>query len=224
MVMSSQLEQRLLEIYQRLLFRYGPQNWWPADGPFEVAVGAILTQATSWKNVEKAISNLKEADVLQSAALRELELERLYQLIYPCGFYKVKALKLKAFAKYLAGYGDDLAQLFSQDLDSLRQELLSIYGIGEETADSILLYAADRPVFVIDAYTRRILSRLGLLPQASSYSALQSLFMENLPPDVPLYNEYHALLVRHGKETCRRAPLCQGCCLKDLCSSPRPGL
>jgi len=224
MVMSSQLEQRLLEIYQRLLSRYGPQNWWPADEPFEVVVGAILTQATSWKNVEKAIFNLKKADALRPAALRELELEELYQLIYPCGFYKVKALKLKAFANHLAGYGDDLDRLFSQDLGELRQELLSIYGIGEETADSILLYAANKPVFVIDAYTRRIVSRLGLLPQASSYSALQSFFMENLPRNTSLYNEYHALLVRHGKETCRRAPLCQGCCLKDLCSSPRPGL
>lgn len=208
----------LLEIYHRLLDRYGPQHWWPAEDPFEVIVGAILTQAAAWVNVEQAISNLKAAKPLTPAALRYLPLDRLATLIHPCGYYNAKATKLKAFAERLgARHGDDLGQLFALGVADLRQELLSIHGIGEETADSIILYAARKPVFVIDAYTRRIVGRLGLAPESDSYSALQSLFTENLPQEEGLFNEYHALLVRHAKEVCRKPPRCPLCCLRSIC-------
>ena len=214
------LQHKLIEIYHRLLIHYGPQHWWPADEPFEVIVGAILTQATAWSNVEKAIANLKEARGLTTTALRQLPLDRLAQLLYPCGYYNAKALKLKSFAQYLGEhYSDSLDELFSLDIDQLRNELLSIHGIGYETADSIILYAAGKPIFVIDAYTRRIFHRLGLGAASQSYGALQALFMKNLPHDEGLFNEYHALLIRHGKEVCRKKPLCNHCCLADLCPS-----
>ena len=209
----------LLDIYRRLFDRYGPQSWWPADNPFEVIVGAILTQSAAWTNVEQAISNLKAEMTLTPTALYDLPLDRLAQLIHPSGYYNAKALKLKAFADRLhSKYNSDLERLFALDTATLRPELLSIYGIGEETADSIILYAARRPIFVIDAYTRRIVSRLGLAPGKDSYSAFQELFTENLPHDEGLFNEYHALLVRHGKEVCRKIPRCTPCCLRSLCS------
>ncbi len=213
------LGDRLLEIYHCLLARYGPQYWWPAADPFEVIVGAILTQSAAWTNVERAISNLKAARVLTPAALRELPVDEVAGLIRPSGYYNAKALKLKAFAERLGSrYGGDLGELFALDTDQLRRELLSIYGVGEETADSIILYAAGRPVFVIDAYTRRILGRLGLAPEGGSYGAFQSLLAQNLPADEALFNEYHALFVRHGKEVCRKAPHCPHCCLRALCA------
>jgi endonuclease-3 related protein len=209
---------KLLEIYHCLLVHYGPQRWWPADSPFEVIVGAILTQAAAWGNVEKAIANLKRAEALSPAALRHIPTDDLARLIHPCGYYNSKAQKLKAFVQVLGEeYGDDLAALFSLDVSQLREKLLSIYGIGEETADSIILYAAGKPIFVIDAYTRHILRRLGLGPGGESYAAFQKLFMDNLPHQTYLFNEYHALLVRHGKEVCKKKPLCP-CCLSSLCS------
>lgn len=210
---------KLLEIYRRLLAHYGPQRWWPADDPFEVVVGAILTQSAAWGNVEKAITNLKKADALSPATLRRLPTDDLARLIYPCGYYNAKAQKLKAFVQVLGEeYTDDLEALFSLDMPQLRGKLLSIYGIGEETADSIILYAAGKPIFVIDAYTRRILRRLGLGPANESYAAFQEPFTSNLPPQTCLFNEYHALLVRHGKEVCKKKPLCP-CCLSSLCSA-----
>ncbi len=208
----------LLEIYHRLLARYGPQHWWPAEDPFEVVVGAILTQAAAWVNVEQALSNLKWATALTPVALRDLPLDRLATLIRPCGYYNAKAVKLRAFVERLgAHYGDDLGQLFALEIDDLRQELISIHGVGEETADSIILYAAKKPVFVIDAYTRRIIRRLGLTSVSDSYRAFQALFTENLPSEEELFNEYHALLVRHGKEVCGKIPQCTPCCLRSLC-------
>ena len=208
----------LLEIYQRLYQLYGPQHWWPGDGPFETIIGAILTQNTAWKNVERALDNLKTAQALSPQRLRELPIEALAQLIRPSGYFNTKARKLKAFAQHLDDrYQDDLAAFLSQETALLRQELLAIYGIGEETADDILLYAACLPSFVIDTYTRRIVRRLGVAPQKDSYGAFQSLFHENLYPDVNLFNEYHALLDRHAKETCRKSPLCDSCCLMELC-------
>lgn len=208
----------LLEIYHCLLERYGPQHWWPAEDPFEVIVGAILTQSAAWVNVEQALSNLKAARALSPAGLRYLTLNRLAELIRPCGYYNAKAIKLKAFMERLGlRHDDDLGQLFDLDVDGLRRELLSIHGVGEETADSIILYAAKKPVFVIDAYTRRIMRRLGLAPESDSYGAFQALFAENLPQEEGLFNEYHALLVRHAKEVCRKAPRCQVCCLRSLC-------
>ena len=181
-------------------------------------MGAILTQNTAWVNVEKALSNLKRAGALAPAALRQLSDEELAALIRPSGYYRAKAHKLKALAEFVGGYGDDLAVLFSEGTAALRKRLLDVHGIGEETADSILLYAARRPVFVVDAYTRRIFSRLGLGPGGDSYPGWQGFFMENLPHHESRFNEYHALLVRHGKELCRKRPRCRPCPLKDLCA------
>jgi endonuclease-3 related protein len=212
------LNHRLTEIYRLLLASYGPQHWWPADTPFEVIVGAILTQSAAWGNVEKAISNLKQARVMTSMSLRKLPLSKLAKLIYPSGYYNAKALKLKSFVEHLEeAHQDSLERFFLLDILRLRSELLNIHGIGPETADSIILYAAHKPMFVIDAYTRRILTRLGLNPLSDNYSAFQALFMGNLPADEKLFNEYHALLVRHGKEVCKKVPLCSNCCLKNFC-------
>jgi endonuclease-3 related protein len=208
----------LTDIYHKLLSRFGPQHWWPADEPFEVIVGAILTQSAAWGNVEKAIKNLREAGALSPKALRELTQAKLAELAYPCGYYNAKALKLKDFALWLGdNYQDDLDKLFAIDVADLRRQLLEIHGIGPETADSIILYAAGKPVFVIDAYTRRIMSRLGLASEKDSYAAYQALFMDNLPRDAQMFNEYHALLVCQGKSVCRRQPLCGECPLNDIC-------
>jgi len=212
------LGQALVDIYRRLFARFGPQHWWPAEEPFEVIVGAILTQSAAWGNVERAIANLKAAGALLPGKLRRLPLSRLAKLVHPCGYYNAKALKLKSFAFWLGNhYGDDLDKLFASDTDDLRRQLLSVHGIGQETADSILLYAADKPVFVVDAYARRILGRIGLTPEKDSYAGYQAFFMDSLPADVKLFNEYHALLVRLGKDVCRRRPLCSQCCLSDIC-------
>lgn len=212
------MKEKLLDIYDRLLSQYGPQHWWPAQGPFEVMVGAVLTQSAAWSNVEKAIANLREAGVLSAEMLGQLPLSELSALIYPSGYYNAKALKLKALATYLKGYGYDLGQLFTVETDRLRRELLGVHGIGEETADSILLYAANRPIFVIDAYTRRIFGRIGLTPERGRYEDYQRLFMNNLPGDTSLFNEYHGLLVCLGKNVCRKYPLCRQCCLAgEIC-------
>jgi endonuclease-3 related protein len=198
--------------------RYGAQHWWPAPEPFEIIVGAILTQSAAWGNVEKAIANLKSAKVLLPEALRRLTLPEVAGLIRPCGYYNAKALKLKSFVRWLGeNYNDDFSKLFTNDTDYLRQQLLSVYGVGQETADSIILYAANKPIFVIDAYTRRIINRIGLVPDSNSYNAYQNLFMNNLPADTQLFNEYHALLVCLGKSVCRNHPLCHQCCLKSIC-------
>jgi endonuclease-3 related protein len=212
------LKKVLPDIYQRLISRFGPQHWWPAEEPFEVIIGAILTQSAAWSNVEKAIKNLRGAGALSPQALRGLSNPKLAELVYPCGYYNAKSLKLKAFALWLGNhYNDDLDKLFALDAADLRQQLLSVHGIGPETADSIILYAAGKPVFVIDAYTRRILGRLGLAPERDSYAAYQALFRENLPKDAKMFNEYHALLVYLGKNVCRRQPLCGECCLSEIC-------
>ena len=219
--MTNALGDRLMDVYQRLLARYGPQDWWPGDSPFEVIVGAILTQSAGWIGVERAIDNLKAAGALSPAALRDVPIEELAVLIRPSVYFNAKSLKLKAFVEHLGErYDDDLDAMFRQDADQLRAELLSIHGIGEETADDILLYAAGKPVFVIDAYTRRIMGRLGVTPSVDRYGAYQSMFMDNLPRDEALFNEYHALLDRHAVEACRkRAPLCESCCLQDVCAT-----
>lgn len=214
------LRERLLTIYYRLLAAYGPQHWWPGDSPWEVIVGAILTQATSWANVEKAIANLKAANALDPATLCRIPQEQLAQLIRPCGYYNAKAGKLKAFAQYLQEfYNGDLNLLFALDIPALRRELLNIYGIGPETADCIILYAANKPIFVIDAYTTRIAARLGLARPKATYAELQALFMDNLPTETPLFNEYHALLVRLGKHACRKEPRCSLCPLVKECEA-----
>jgi endonuclease III related protein len=210
-----------MEIYDRLLACYGPQHWWPGEEPFEVMVGAILTQSAAWTNVEKGIANLKKAKALSPRALRELTQTELAVLIHSCGYYNAKAVKLKALSRWLGErFEDSLEQMFAGDTWSLRNELLNVHGIGEETADSILLYAGNKPVFVIDAYTRRIIDRLGLSPKGQKYGDYQKLFMDNLPHDVQMFNEYHALFVSLGKNQCRKSqPLCENCCLKEICRS-----
>ncbi|MFA5240598.1 MAG: endonuclease [Phycisphaerae bacterium] len=205
------------DIYQRLFACFGPQNWWPGETPFEVMVGAILTQSASWHNVEIAITSLKQAGVLSPKTLREISPEELGRLIHSSGYYNAKAKKLKALVEWLGQYEDDPDKAFAGKLDDKRRELLNIHGIGPETADSILLYAAGKPVFVIDAYTRRITERIDIAPQRDTYEAYQRLFMSNLEPDAPLFNEYHALLVKLGKDVCRKKPLCPACCLKEVC-------
>ncbi len=217
---NQSVSQTLLNIYHQLMTRYGPQYWWPAKEPFEIIVGAILTQSAAWGNVEKAIANLKSAGALSPEALRRLALNDVATLVHPCGYYNAKALRLKSFAYWLGEhFNDNLSKLFASDINYLRQLLLSVHGIGQETADSIILYAANKPIFVIDAYTRRITNRIGLAPDSNSYSAYQSLFMNNLPADVKLFNEYHALLVCLAKDVCRKHPLCQQCCLNNICQS-----
>lgn len=212
------IRQALQNIYRRLIDYYGPQYWWPAQELFEVIVGAILTQSAAWLNVEKAIANLRVAKALSPKVLRQFSLSEIATLIRPCGYYNAKALKLKALANWLGKcYNDSLDRLFANNIDHLRQQLLSIHGIGEETADSIILYAANKPIFVIDAYTRRIISRTGLALESNSYTAYQSLFMNHLPTDARLFNEYHALLVCLAKNVCRKYPLCRQCCLNDIC-------
>ncbi|MDO8531397.1 MAG: hypothetical protein Q7T26_04400 [Dehalococcoidia bacterium] len=214
---------KLREVFRRLRGAYGPQRWWPAETPFEVIVGAILTQAAAWTNVERAIKRLKEEGMLSPRAIREAPRDRLAVIIRSAGYFNAKAAKLQAVCLHLGErYGDSLDRLFDQDVAALRAELLGLYGVGEETADSIILYAAGKPSFVIDAYTRRILARLGVRPREDSYAAHQALFMERLPPSAPLFNEYHALLVRHGKESCVKSmPRCAGCCLADICRHAR---
>lgn len=212
------LEQKLTTIFNSLFGKYGSQHWWPAESPFEVILGAILTQATTWQNVEKTIINLKYSDLLNATALRTIPEKALARLLYSCGYYNAKAKKLKSFADYLGKfYNDNLLDFFSKSTKDLRSELLSIHGIGYETADSIILYAAKKPIFVVDAYTRRIFIRIGLIDQSLSYQDIQLLFMENLPHDEKLFNEYHALLVQHGKQVCKTSPICDQCCLIDIC-------
>lgn len=212
--MDETINKMLEDIYRILFKRFGPQHWWPAEEPFEVIVGAILTQSTAWTNVEKAIANLKAVGKLSPLALRRLPEADLAALIHPCGYYNVKVQKLKAFVGWFGEqYSDSLDKLFSGDINHVRYQLLQVYGIGKETADSIILYAGNKPAFVIDAYTRRIIDRIGIAPATSSYAAHQALFLSHLPPDAALFNEYHALLVKLGKEYCRKRPLCEGCCL-----------
>jgi len=207
-------------IYIRLFSAYGEQHWWPGSDAFEIIVGAILTQQVAWKNVEKAIDALKGAGLMDPETLLRAPLDEVAALIRPTIYYNQKAKKLHSFLVFLQErHHGDLSDLLSLPLPALREELLSVHGIGEETADSIILYAAGKPSFVIDAYTRRIMQRLGLINGTESYAALRALFMQSIPADVKLYNEYHALFVRHGKERCRsRAPLCSGCPLGDLCN------
>jgi endonuclease-3 related protein len=220
------MDERLGEIYRRLYAHFGPQHWWPGGGAFEVIVGAILTQNTAWTNVEKAIANLKRAGLLHSAPLHRVREGRIARLIRPSGYFNLKAKKLKAFVRFLfAAHRGRLAHLFQQDTARLRRELLTVYGIGPETADSIILYAANQPIFVIDAYTRRIAARLGLSRDGVSYEELQYLFTQGLPRKVQLFNEYHALLVALGKSICKkRVPRCDICPLQGVCPTSRKNI
>lgn len=204
--------EQLMLIYNLLFERFGPQYWWPGQTPFEIITGAILTQNTNWTNVEKAINNLKAASHLEPAKLYHLDIALLAQLIRPAGYYNIKARRLKNFLDWLFNkYDGRLENLQNVETYTLRSELLSIKGIGRETADSILLYALDRPVFVVDAYTARVTARHHLIETGCDYDQLQALFQSNLPEDTKLFNEYHALIVRTGKSFCRPTPLCTNC-------------
>jgi len=212
----------VIGVYERLMVAYGPQGWWPADSPFEMIVGAILVQAVAWRNVEGTMAKLREAGALSPSALRRIPEAELARLCYSCGYHNAKARKLKAFAQRLGEHGDDLGTWLAGPVEAVREELLSIHGVGQETADSILLYAAGQPAFVIDAMTRRIVDRLGIAPGEQTYSGYQRLFKENLPPDVAVFNEYHALLVALAKRHCvKREPRCGGCPVADLCATGR---
>ncbi len=211
------IHNKLLVAYKKLYAAFGPQHWWPGGTPFEVAVGAILTQNTNWGNVEKAIANLKQERKLNAAALHALPAGRLASLIRPAGYFNIKAKRLKHFIDFLVReYGGSMAKMKKEDADVIRERLLGVNGIGPETADSIVLYALERPVFVIDAYTKRVLSRHNILEHESSYDNFQELFHLKLERDVQLFNEYHALIVRVAKEYCRTKPLCAGCPLEGV--------
>lgn len=221
---DQEMEIRLKDIYQRLYQHFGPRHWWPAETPLEVIVGAILTQNVAWKNVEKAITNLKGADMLSCQAIRNTPAEEIEPLIRSTGYYRVKTRKLKAFMDYLwERYEGSLERMFARPLSELRPEVLSVFGIGPETADAILCYAGGYPIMVMDAYTRRVFSRLGFLNPGDSYDSVQAFFMNNLPVDTSLYNEYHALIDRLANRVCtKKHPACHICPLADIC--PRSGL
>jgi endonuclease-3 related protein len=208
---------KIIEIYHKLYRAFGPQHWWPGDSPFEIAVGAILTQNTNWANVEKAIASLKNKRALSAKGIHEMKTEKLALFIRPAGYFNVKARRLKAFIHFLINdYHGSMGRMKNENLDTLRTKLLNVHGIGPETADSILLYALDNPVFVIDAYTKRALSRHSVINHDENYERIQDLFHETLKRDTELFNEYHALFVRLGKTYCRKKPLCDGCPLEGM--------
>ena len=216
---------KLQSIYTRLYKHFGPQDWWPGDSTLEIIVGAVLTQNTNWQNVEKAIAALKKVKVLSVKGLTRTPVRRLARLIRPAGYFNVKARRLKNFLRYLnTQYKGSLKKMGAAPAARLREELLSVNGIGPETADSILLYAFGKPVFVIDAYTKRIFSRCGLVAPDIAYHDLQDFFMKRLPPDTAQYNEYHALIVNLGKDFCKPTPKCPACPLVSSCKFPSDSL
>jgi len=218
---KNKITEKLMQIFDLMFEHTRPRHWWPAQTRFEVIVGAILTQFVSWKNVERAVSNLKENNLLSLEAIWKVETETLEKHIRCTRFYKQKARKLKEFCEYVCEYYDkDLERFLNRDKYELRKELLSLYGIGEETADSIILYAAEKPIFVVDSYTRRIFNRLGFFEENISYKDMQKFFMDNLPHDVKLFNEYHAQIDWVGNNCCAKTtPKCIDCPLGKICKS-----
>jgi endonuclease-3 related protein len=207
----------LQEVYQRLFKAYGPQQWWPGETAFETLVGAVLVQNASWKNVEKALANLRAQELLDPHSLYQLSVEELEELIRPAGYYRIKAKRLRNLLKLLVDrYDGDLDTMFATSLSTLREELLAVNGIGPETADSILLYAGNRPTFVVDTYTLRVFARHGWIGFDTEYHELKDYFESGLEDDAAMFNEYHALLVRVGKEHCGKTPQCEGCPLAEL--------
>jgi endonuclease III related protein len=206
------------QVYERLFKAFGHQHWWPGQSPFEVMVGAVLTQNTNWQNVEKAIGNLRQNDLLDPHALYNVPAEELEELLRPAGYFRIKARRLRSLLEFLISrYEGSLGAMFQTDLQTLREELLSVNGIGPETADSILLYAGNLPIFVVDAYTYRIFSRHGWIGFDADYHQTQDYIQSSLPDDPQLYNEYHALLVHAGKHYCRKTnPKCRECPLNDM--------
>jgi len=213
--------ERLVEMFDLLLKGFGPQNWWPADTELEMMVGAVLTQNTNWKNVEKAIQNLKRKGLLSVDALHSLPTNEVAQEIRPAGYFNIKAKRLKNLIQFIMEQYEGTISLFLEEgTQSLREGLLSVNGVGPETADSILLYAARRPIFVIDTYTHRILSRHGMIDEEVGYYELQELFMDHLPDNADFFGEFHALIVRAGKDCCRKKPLCSQCPLEKWGPNP----
>ncbi|MBN2062666.1 MAG: endonuclease III domain-containing protein [Deltaproteobacteria bacterium] len=201
-----------MKMFDLLFKSFGPQHWWPGETELEIMVGAILTQNTSWKNVEKAIDNLKKKEILSLSALNSISQIELSNAIRPAGYYNIKARRLKNLTAFIHDhYDSNLSRMAEYETNSLRESLLSINGIGPETADSILLYVFNRPIFVIDTYTHRILRRHGIVDGEISYYDLQAIFMDNLSPDPFLFNEFHALIVKTGKEYCKKNPDCTHC-------------
>lgn len=207
----------LNRVFKILLNRYGPQGWWPGDTPFEISLGAILTQNVAWINVEKAIKQLKEHELLSPGSLAQRTDQEIAVLIRSTGYYNQKVKKLRHFLEWFRDYASDFRRVAAIETAPLRKQLLSVKGIGPETVDSILLYALERRIFVVDAYTRRIFERLGILKGGETYESVQEVFHIKFRGDVQDYNEYHALIVRHGKDVCRKKPLCISCCLAKLC-------
>ena len=208
--------------YERLLSHYGPQGWWPGDGPFETIVGAILTQNTAWTNAARAIEKLKAAGAMSPAALRAMPEGALAEAVRSSGYFNAKARKLKAMADFLGRYGDSVEAWRRMQPKALRAELLEVHGIGPETADDIVLYAVGLASFVMDVYTQRIVDRMLPRHRLRGYDAYQALFERHLPHDAALFNEYHALLDAHAKEVCtKREPRCASCVLSDLCATGR---
>ena len=215
--MNKSINKKLMIIYQQMYDQFGPQHWWPGDTKTEIIVGAILTQNTNWGNVEKALANLKRAKLLNFFAFHKASEKTIAKLIQPSGYFNIKAKRLKNFVRFFyEEYNGSWKKIQSEPFDVLRKKILSVKGVGPETADSILLYAFDRPVFVVDAYTKRIFSRHNLISKDESYDTVQRLFMENLPHDVKLFNEYHALIVRLAKEYCKTKTQCEHCPLVSL--------
>jgi endonuclease-3 related protein len=214
------LPNALREAHDIMLKAYGPQQWWPGDTPFEIMVGAVLTQNTAWTNVEKAIANLKRNKALSAEAILAARASKLANWLKPSGYFNIKAKRVKALCQWLVEQGG-VKELKKRPTDELRRELLKVHGVGPETADDILLYALHRPVFVIDAYTRRIFRRMRLIAGDEGYEHLRALFEKALGEDTALYNEYHALIVVHGKDVCRTRPRCSGCCLRRRCPAAR---
>jgi endonuclease III related protein len=214
-----------MQFYEALRERFGPQQWWPADGPLEVCLGAILTQNTNWRNVEKAIANLRAVGALDLAALAAMPPEELAEQIRPAGYYNVKARRLKNFIAAVWDFGgEDLAAFLDGSAETLRRRLLAIKGIGRETADSIILYAARKCTFVIDAYTCRVLLRHGLIGPEDDYESVKALLESSLEPDVELFNEFHALFVTVGKGYCKPVARCTGCPLEPFEHDPNAGM
>jgi endonuclease-3 related protein len=212
----------LLLVYRRLLTGFGHAGWWPGESPFEVCVGAILVQNTAWTNVERALDALRRRGLLSFEGLRRLPPSRLARLVRPSGTFRVKATRLRALLDFLGReYGGRVEAMRDEEPGRLREKLLAVRGVGPETADSIALYAAGHPLFVVDAYTRRVFTRLGLLRGGESYGDVQRLFTDALPRDAPLYNDYHAQIVRLAKDVCRPLARCRDCPLQDLCPSSR---
>ncbi|WP_067724779.1 endonuclease III domain-containing protein [Oceanobacillus damuensis] len=208
------MQHRFQSIYDRLLDHYGPQSWWPADTPFEMMIGSILVQNTNWRNVNKALLQLRPH--LEPVLIDKMPIDKLAQIIRSSGFFNIKAKRIKAFIDWFKDYDYDIGQLKKKDKNQLRYELLKINGIGRETADVMLLYAFHKPIFVVDAYARRIFYRIGF-DMPTTYDGFRMVVEKALPSDLQLYNEYHALLVQHAKEHCKSSPICKGCPLNTIC-------